>query len=600
MMLRSRNVLFVLYFLTVICGVVLHAAVPPLMSFQGRLTNASGQPLTDTLSITFKIYGVMGGGVAIWQETQPAVPVISGIFSVQLGSISPLSPSVFKDTDPGRFLGITVGADPELPRQQIITVPYAFLVKTVNEAEGGDIIGPVSVGDDNTVTSGVFAAGYFNEATGVQSVAVGGSGNIADGNVAAVFGGSGNTASGDHANVSGEGNQANGGWSVVSGGAGNKANALYSTVGGGRFNDALAFGATVPGGENNDANASYSFAAGFRAKANHQGAFVWGDSSNSDFASTAQDQFLIRARGGVGIGTNDPKAPLHVQEGNTGVTASTASVGIFERTGSSFVSILSPDVNERGVLFADGNSAADGGVIFNSPNNRRGMQFRTGGNSTKMSIDSLGNVGIGDGKPNARLHVADGSVGDAYDANALVALESNDRFYQSFNGPDNQERGLIFGYDTDPDAAQFVFNDQSFARRGLTTIVGNFVAMVIDSVGKVGIFDSSPTSRLDIGGSMAIDPDVITGSATLGESHGIVVFGTPAGAHTITLPLANTCPGRIYYLKVSGFNVGTINITRSGADLIDNLTTYTMTAAYDFVQLVSDGDSRWLIISERP
>ena len=43
----------------------------------------------------------------------------------------------------------------------------------------------------------------------------------------------------------------------------------------------------------------YSFAAGRRAKANHPGSFVWGDSTDADVASTANDQFLVRAAGGV-------------------------------------------------------------------------------------------------------------------------------------------------------------------------------------------------------------------------------------------------------------------------------------------------------------
>ena len=55
-----------------------------------------------------------------------------------------------------------------------------------------------------------------------------------------------------------------------------------------------------------------SFAAGTRAQANNSGAFVWADSMDADFATTASDQFLIRASGGVGIGTNNPQSALHV------------------------------------------------------------------------------------------------------------------------------------------------------------------------------------------------------------------------------------------------------------------------------------------------
>jgi len=61
---------------------------------------------------------------------------------------------------------------------------------------------------------------------------------------------------------------------------------------------------------------SYTLAAGRRAKANHDGAFVWADSTNAEFASTANDQFLVRANGGVGINTNAPTANTLTVGGN--------------------------------------------------------------------------------------------------------------------------------------------------------------------------------------------------------------------------------------------------------------------------------------------
>ena len=55
-----------------------------------------------------------------------------------------------------------------------------------------------------------------------------------------------------------------------------------------------------------------SFAAGRQAHALHSGAFVWADNTSADFSSTAVNQFLIRAAGGVGINTASPAAGLHV------------------------------------------------------------------------------------------------------------------------------------------------------------------------------------------------------------------------------------------------------------------------------------------------
>jgi hypothetical protein len=87
--------------------------------------------------------------------------------------------------------------------------------------------------------------------------------------------------------------------STISGGSGNQITGSSSTIGGGDNNIAGGVGATVPGGAMNVALGSFSFAAGLLAKANHTGAFVWSDSSGSELASTANNQFSVRASGGV-------------------------------------------------------------------------------------------------------------------------------------------------------------------------------------------------------------------------------------------------------------------------------------------------------------
>ena len=100
-------------------------------------------------------------------------------------------------------------------------------------------------------------------------------------------------------------------YGTVGGGTGNQAgdnagttsDRPYATVGGGSGNAASGLYATVPGGRQNTAQGDYSFAAGRRAKANHQGAFVWADSTDADLASTADNQFAVRATGGVSLTT---------------------------------------------------------------------------------------------------------------------------------------------------------------------------------------------------------------------------------------------------------------------------------------------------------
>ena len=78
-------------------------------------------------SVTFSLYDVASGGAALWTETQPAVPVASGLFSAMLGSVTPITLAF----DQPYYLGISVGASEELsPRTALSSVPYAMATRT--------------------------------------------------------------------------------------------------------------------------------------------------------------------------------------------------------------------------------------------------------------------------------------------------------------------------------------------------------------------------------------------------------------------------------------------------------------------------------------
>ncbi len=120
-------------------------------------------------------------------------------------------------------------------------------------------------------------------------------------------------ASGTYASLTGgEDNTASGNWSTVVGGSGNTASGTQSTVISGADNVASGTLSTILGGANNEATALYAMASGRKSKAVHVGARVFSDQENADFTSTAQDQFLIRAAGNVGINTNAPSTALEV------------------------------------------------------------------------------------------------------------------------------------------------------------------------------------------------------------------------------------------------------------------------------------------------
>lgn len=97
------------------------------IAYQGYLTDATGNTVNSALGMVFRVYNVENGGTALWSETQPAVQVTDGLFSVLLGSVTPLSSSLISNNS-DLWLGITIGSDTELaPREKLASAPYAMM-----------------------------------------------------------------------------------------------------------------------------------------------------------------------------------------------------------------------------------------------------------------------------------------------------------------------------------------------------------------------------------------------------------------------------------------------------------------------------------------
>ena len=201
----------------------------------------------------------------------------------------------------GRIATIAGGEDISVTGQAAAVAGGSWITVTGDYAAVGG-------GRYNTVSSSyaTVGGGALNAASGFEATIGGGQNNIIPdaGLLAFIGGGYSNTASGTLA--------------TVSGGSINAASKWGATVGGGNSNTASGNYATIPGGASNSATMSYTLAAGHRAQANHDGAFVWADSTNMDFVSTANDQFLIRANGGIGINTNQPRATIEIAKSSSG------------------------------------------------------------------------------------------------------------------------------------------------------------------------------------------------------------------------------------------------------------------------------------------
>ncbi|MEE4330581.1 MAG: hypothetical protein V2J10_06920, partial [Wenzhouxiangella sp.] len=190
--------------------------------------------------------------------------------------------------------------------------------------------------------------GFGNWASGSVSSIGGGFENLASGANSTIAGGSGNEASAGNSTVGGgSSNEASGGHSVVGGGRNNIASGARSFIGGGERNEVTGANGIIAGGSFNCVGGTASWAGGQNAKVRpgigseffslgcslvpnsgdsdgDEGTFIWADSEDAEFVSTGPDQFLVRARGGVGFGGApddyfDIKSPVEFVSGD-GVT----------------------------------------------------------------------------------------------------------------------------------------------------------------------------------------------------------------------------------------------------------------------------------------
>jgi hypothetical protein len=100
----------------------------------------------------------------------------------------------------------------------------------------------------------------------------------------------------------------------------------------------------------NVAGGNFSFAAGYNAHATTFGSFVWADPTAGAFTAGANFQFLVRASGGVGIGTaQTPPGGLRVASGGLAVTGASSpnygtAAGVFlEKYGSTAGAVYAYD-----------------------------------------------------------------------------------------------------------------------------------------------------------------------------------------------------------------------------------------------------------------
>lgn len=115
--------------------VLAHAQVPQTLSYQGLLTDATGNPLNGTQSVTFNFYTVPTGGTLAFSRGPLEVAAFQGLFTVILGNGQGNNNAGLPSLGSTQYyIGIRVGtATTDLsPRVQLTAVPYAFTASNLD------------------------------------------------------------------------------------------------------------------------------------------------------------------------------------------------------------------------------------------------------------------------------------------------------------------------------------------------------------------------------------------------------------------------------------------------------------------------------------
>jgi hypothetical protein len=142
-------------------GIALAGTVASKISYQGRLTDAAGNPLSGNYNLVFQLWDDATAGSQVGSDiTRNNVPVSNGLFTVDL--------DVPQDAFNGQalWLRIQVSGQWLTPRQELLPVPYALSLRPGARIEGSSADAVASV-----VNQGLGVALYAQGAgMGIEAV----------------------------------------------------------------------------------------------------------------------------------------------------------------------------------------------------------------------------------------------------------------------------------------------------------------------------------------------------------------------------------------------------------------------------------------------
>ena len=121
---------------------------------------------------------------------------------------------------------------------------------------------------------------------------------------------------------------------------------------------------------------------------------------------------------------------------------------------------------------------------------------------------------------------------------------------------------------------------------------------VSNANGFIGINTTSMNSPLSVNGAISTSIITVSSNTILDESHHTVLCDTTSNNISITLPLANSCNGRMYKIKniVAGINI--VSVNGNGANIDGSIIPYVIAYSGGVMQyntFQSDGANWWIV-----